>query len=195
MYPIRSELADHPDAARWNARYQGDFVPSFAAHPLAELALSLPLPEGPVLDLACGPSGSTLLAAAAGRRVTAVDVSDVALTLLAQEAARRGVADLIDLVHADLGTWRPPRRSYAFVLAAGYWDRALFTPAADAVAADGLLAWEAFSAEARRIRPSLPAAWCLAGDEPASLLPSGFEVISQTDLAEVGKRRILARRP
>jgi hypothetical protein len=71
MYPMRPELADHPDSARWNARYQGDFVPSFAAHPLAELALSMPLPDGPVLDLACGPSGSTLLAAATGRRVTA----------------------------------------------------------------------------------------------------------------------------
>ena len=190
MHP---ELASHPDSTRWNARYGGDFVPSFSPHPLAELALSLPLPAGPVLDLACGPSGSALLAAAAGRRVTAVDISGVALGLLAGEAARRGVAHLIDLVHADLGTWRPPD-GYAFVLATGYWDRALFAPATAAVVAGGLLAWEAFTTEARRGRPSLPAEWCLAEGEPANLLPPGFEVISQTGHDDNRKRRLLARR-
>jgi SAM-dependent methyltransferase len=194
MPPMCAELAGHPDSVRWNARYQGDFVPSFAAHPLAELALSMPLPPGPVLDLACGPSGSALLAAATGRRVTAVDVSDVALTLLAGEAARRGVADLINLRHADLGTWRPPPDSYAFVLATGYWDRALFAPAAAAVSAGGLLAWEAFTTEARRTHPSLPAAWCLAKGEPATLLPPTFDVISQTAHPDAPKRRLLARR-
>jgi len=40
-------------------------------HPLAERALALPLPDGPVLDLASGPSGSVLLAAAAERRCVA----------------------------------------------------------------------------------------------------------------------------
>ena len=191
MHP---DLAGHPDSVRWNARYQAKFIASFTVHPLVERALSMPLPAGPVLDLACGPSGSTLRAAEAGRHVTAVDISDVALDLLAREAARRGLTALIDLVHADLSTWRPRTDGYAFVLAVGYWDRALFAPAAASVAGSGLLAWEAFTDEARRIRPALPAAWCLAEGEPASLLPPDFEVISQTDLPEAGKRRLLARR-
>jgi SAM-dependent methyltransferase len=191
MHP---ELAGHPDGVRWNARYQAKFISSFTVHPLAERALSMPLPAGPVLDLACGPSGNTLRAAAAGRHVTAVDISDVALDLLAQEAARRGLTALIDLVHADLSAWRPPHGGYAFVLAVGYWDRALFAPAAAAVAGSGLLAWEAFTAEARHTRPSLSADWCLAEGEPACLLPAGFEVISQTDHCDAGKRRLLARR-
>ena len=55
-------------------------------------ALSLPLPDGPVADLACGASGSALLAAAAGRLVTAVDVSEVALGLLAGKPAAVGSA-------------------------------------------------------------------------------------------------------
>ena len=45
------------------------------------------LPDGPVADLACGASGTALLAAAHGRRVTAVDVSEVALGMLGAEAA------------------------------------------------------------------------------------------------------------
>ena len=86
---------EHPDRARWNARYAAGDAPSFAPHPLAVAAFALDLPAGPVLDLACGPSGSALAAAETGRRVTAVDVSDVALRLLAEEAARRGLGGLI----------------------------------------------------------------------------------------------------
>jgi hypothetical protein len=189
-------LAGHPDQDRWNARYGGDFSPSFAPHPLAQRALSLPLPEGPVADLACGPSGSALLAAVAGREVTAVDVSGVALGMLASEAGRRGLAPLISLVHADLAAWRPAPAGYALVLCTGYWDRAVFGAAAAAVAAGGLLGWEAFTADARRARPRLPAEWCLRPGEPAALLPPGFDVLDQHDLPddERGtKRRLLAR--
>jgi SAM-dependent methyltransferase len=160
-------------------------------------ALSCPLPDGHVLDLASGPSGSALLAAAAGRRVTAVDISDSALGLLAAEAARRGLLEEISLVQADLTAWRPPPGSYAVVLCTGYWDRDLFPPVANAVAEAGLLGWEAFTTDARRARPHLPAAWCLDTGEPASLLPAPFEILSQHDLPDdqAGtKRRLLARR-
>jgi SAM-dependent methyltransferase len=197
MCHARPELAGHPDRLRWNARYQGGFVASFAAHPLATRALAMQLPDGPVLDLACGPSGSALLAAFAGRRVTAVDASDVALGLLGEEAGRRRLTGLISLVHADLGAWRPQPASYSLVLCTGYWDRGLFAAAADAVAAGGVLGWEAFTADALRARPGMPAAWCLSPGEPASLLPATFDVLSQCDVpgSEAGARRqMLARR-
>ena len=160
-------------------------------------ALTRPLPDGPVLDLASGPSGSALLAAAAGRRVTAVDVSDAALCLLAEEASHRGVRSLIALVHADLAAWRPRPGSYAVVLCTGYWDRDLFPAAADAVTAGGVLGWEAFTAAARRVRPNLPGAWLLGAGEPACLLPATFETLSQQELPDDhagAKRQLLARR-
>jgi SAM-dependent methyltransferase len=194
---VRPDLADHPDRQRWNARYASSVPPSFAAHPLIVQALSGRPPDGQVLDLASGPSGSALFAAAAGRRVTAVDVSDTALGLLAAEAARRGLVAEISLVQADLTAWRPPPASYAVVLCTGYWDRDLFHAAANAVADAGLLGWEAFATDARRARPHLPAAWCLDTGEPASLLPAPFEILSQRDLPDnqAGtKRRLLARR-
>lgn len=189
--------AGHPDRRRWNARYAdghagGRADVPFGPHPLMERALALPPPPGPVLDLACGTSGGVLLAASTGRRATGVDVSDVALGLLDAEVHRRGLGDLVTLVHADLGVWRPAPSSYALVVGTGYWDRALFPVAAGAVATDGALAWEAFTTEARRDRPALPAEWCLGPDEPASLLPAGFTVL---DVTEAGaKRRLLATR-
>jgi hypothetical protein len=61
----------HPDQIRWNARYAAGFTPSFTPHPLAVRvfgSLASDLPAGPVADLACGASGTALLAAAKGRR-------------------------------------------------------------------------------------------------------------------------------
>ncbi|HYA53780.1 MAG TPA: class I SAM-dependent methyltransferase [Streptosporangiaceae bacterium] len=190
------ELAGHPDRLRWNARY-GQGPVSFMPHPLAVAALAVPPPAGPVADLACGPSGAALLAAADGREVTAVDISDVALGLLGEESRRRGLRGQITLVQADLRDWQPAGASYALVLGTGYWDRAVFATAVTAVAPGGLLAWEAFTAGTRRARPGLCPGWCLADGEPASLLGDGFEVLDVRDLPDGGrgpKRAMLARR-
>ena len=190
----------HPDRVKWNARYAAGFVPSFTPHPLAVRvfgSLAADLPDGPVADLACGPSGTALLAAAHGRHVMAVDVSEVALGLLGAEARRRGLDGLITLVHADLSAWRPESRSYALVLGTGFWASAVFTAAVGAVAPGGLLAWEAYTAEARRTRSSLPPEWCLAPGEPASLLPPDFTLLDQSDvpsLEQPVRRQLLARR-
>jgi SAM-dependent methyltransferase len=185
---------DHPDRIRWNAKYAAGFVPSFRPHPLAVRALGPGLPDGPVADLACGPSGVALLAAEQGRRVTAVDVSEVALKLLGAEARRRGLGHLITLVHADLSGWAPEPRSHALVLCIGFWDAVVFRAAAGGVADGGLLAWEALTADARRTRPGLPPEWCLKPGEPASLLPPGFGVLDQSEVPARNRRQLLARR-
>ena len=182
---------DHADRIRWNAKWAAGPAPSFTPHPLAVRALALDLPEGPVADLACGPSGAVLLAAAQGRQVTAVDVSEVALGLLGQEARRRGLSQLVTLVHADLAAWSPEPGRYALVLGTGFWLLAVF---AAAVADGGLLAWAALTAEARRAHPELPPQWCLAPGEPASLLPPGFTLIDQSDVPGRARRQMLARR-
>jgi hypothetical protein len=183
----------HPDRLRWNARYTEGRAPSFTPHPLAVRALTAGPPDGPVADLACGPSGATLLAAAGGRPVTAVDASDVALTMLGDEAERRGLGALITLVHADLSAWSARPRSYALVLCTGFWERAVFEAATEVVADRGLLAWEALTSEARRARPALPPDWCLAPGEPATLLPADFTILGQHDVPGE-KRQLLARR-
>jgi SAM-dependent methyltransferase len=196
MGDLPRALAGHPDRERWNARYEARDAASFEPHPLAVRALSLRPPDGPVADLACGPSGSALLAASAGRRVTAVDISDVALGLLAREASRRGLAGLITVVQADLRAWRADAGGYAIVLCTGYWDRAVFAEAAGAVTAGGLLGWESLTDEARRGRPRLCAGWCVGPGEPAALLPPGFAVLDFRDVPSVrhGARRLLLAR-
>ncbi len=198
-FRIDPEVLAHPDRLRWNERYGGDVRAWFQPRPVALAALARPLPAGPVLDLACGPSGVVLLAAAAGRDCVAVDASDAGLGLLAAEAARRRLTGRIRLVHADLGRWRPEPDRYALVLCTGFWDAGLFPAAARAVRRAGMIGWEAFTLAARDGRPTLPESWCLRPGEPVSLLPAGFEVLDEQDLpdgrgAAAGRRRMLARR-
>jgi len=71
MHQVPPELAGHPDRLKWNARYSG-FTPSFTPHQLAEEALALPMPDGPVLELACRNRGRRIRGRArpAGRRGT-----------------------------------------------------------------------------------------------------------------------------
>jgi SAM-dependent methyltransferase len=194
MLRVDRGLDDHPDRVRWNARYRSGFSASFRPHPLVLRAMSMPLVAGPVLDLASGPSGSALFAARAGRSVLAVDASDVALELLAGEAGRRGLTELISLVQADLGVWRPEADTYALVACTSYWDKALFPAAARAVSSGGVLAWQAYTAGALRSKPGFSRGWCLAAGEPENLLPAGWRVLSQTDSADGSKRALLAQR-
>jgi hypothetical protein len=82
-------------------------------------------------------------------------------------------------------------------LASGPSGAALLAAAAVPAAAGGLLAWEAFTTDARRVRPRLPAQWCLAAGEPAALLPADFTLLEQHDLPDSPggpRRRIVARR-
>lgn len=187
---IPRELRHHPDRLRWNARYASG-EPTFGRHRLVADALAAGLPEGPVLELACGRSGSALALAAEGRHVVAVDIADRALVDLATEAVRQGLGDRIECIPADVSTYDPGRERFALVLATLFWDTDAFRAACDAVLPGGLLAWEALatpSGERQMYR--------VAHGDLSGLLPTGFAVVME-ELHESGQRRttcLLARR-
>lgn len=179
------------DRARWNERYRMR-TPSFASHPLLGLARAAGTPDGPMLELACGPSGSALEALAEGRAVTAVDVSDVALHLLTEEAHRRGLTARLTCVRADAAAWaseEAPRRGYALVLATLFWDAAACTAATRLVAPGGLLGWEAL----RRPADAAPHPYRVPHGTVASFLPEGYVLLDEH--ASETTTRVLARAP
>lgn len=147
------------------------------------------MPDGPVLELASGRSGSAVALAAAGRRVIAVDASDVALDQLAREADRRGLSDRIECVAADVTTYDPARNRFALVLTTRFWDADAFRRGCAAVAPGGLLGWEALAAEeARR--------WHVTHGSLGDGLPDGFAVLAERLLSPGNRRwtRLLARK-
>lgn len=77
------------------------------------------LPVGTALDVGSGEGADAIWLARQGWRVTAVDVSVVALERGAESAARIGaeIADRITWTHADITTWEPGREVYGLVSA------------------------------------------------------------------------------
>lgn len=73
-------------------------------------------PSGDVLELAAGTGNLTRALCSTGAHVTAVDASEEALSI-----ARGKVDDMsnVTFVHADVFSWRPPRRFD--VVAFGFW--------------------------------------------------------------------------
>ena len=186
------------DRQKWNAWYsKSDWEPTFEKALLLARALDLDLPPGDVLELACGLSGNALKLASAGRDVVCLDVSDVALDRLNDEARSRGVADRITCHHADLDSWQPdPDHTFSLVMSVMFWDATVFKNACQAVRPGGLLAWEAFSEGQLRYRPSMRAEFRLESGQPASLLTGDFEVLHEEDLDDGSRatRRLIARK-
>lgn len=163
------------DQVRWNTRYASR-VPVFAVAPLIDELLTAGPPAGPVLEIACGPSGSALELARQGRLVVAVDISNVALEQLAHEASRRGVGDAIELVEADAAEFQPAQEHFAIAFANLFWDAAAFRNACAALAPGGLLGWQALAAT-----PDAPSPWRVPHGQLSAELPGGFDVISEAE--------------
>lgn len=99
-------LREHPEAV-------ADRPPN--AYVTDELA---DLPPGRALDAGCGHGAESIWLATRGWRVTGVDFSATALGIATSTAASIGtdVAERIEWVESDLGTWAPAAGAYDLVV-------------------------------------------------------------------------------
>jgi SAM-dependent methyltransferase len=91
----------------WNSRYaESDRI--WSGNPNTILVREVTdLTPGTALDLGCGEGADAIWLAGRGWRVTAADISQVALDRAAGQAAEAGVADRIDWQRHDLGVSFP----------------------------------------------------------------------------------------
>jgi len=130
---MNSELGDRQ---RWNDRYAGG---EEGGTPLM-LGRNLHLfpRSGRALDVAGGPGQAAVILAARGLEVTVCDVSDVALEMAGERAARSGVQ--IETVAADLTDDRLPPGPWDLITCFNYLDRTLFPRMINELADGGRLA-------------------------------------------------------
>lgn len=110
-------MNDDFGAAYWNERYRAH-GPVWSGDPNDQLVSeAADLTPGAALDAGCGEGADAIWLAERGWRVTAVDVSDVALERGAAAAAQRGdgVARRIAWLHENLTGWTPQASSYDLV--------------------------------------------------------------------------------
>ena len=113
---------------------------------------------GEALDIACGSGRHAIWLAESGLTTTAVDRDAVAMELLSQEAARRGLALLAKVVDLESGQPFLEANSFDVIVGVHYLHRALFPALVAALRPGGVLVYETFTrAQAARGKPTNPA--------------------------------------
>ena len=157
------------DQARWDERYREN-------HPAARLqpdpwvqAQARWLTGGRALDVACGRGRHTLWLARLGYQVDAVDISYVGLRGLADRIESEGLADRIQLIQADLDTWRPRPNTYDLILVTRYFNRELLASFGEALRPGGMVLYRTFHTDWLKIHPEFTAEYMLQPGEFATL--------------------------
>ncbi len=145
---------NHPDALKWNGRYQSDgdqWQQSKPRQLLQEYAHLLPK-SGLALDAAAGVGLHGLFLAARGLHVIALDISEVGLRLAKRQAERVGV--WLETAVIDLAQPWLPANSFDVILNFRFLERSTFPVYHRALRPGGLLYFETFvETEAAQAHP------------------------------------------
>ena len=98
---------------RWNVRYASADAHSTPVPNRFLVAEVADLPPGRALDLACGAGRNAVWLAERGWSVTAVDFSDVGLSIARELGEARGT--VVDWIEADVLVWTPTANGYDLV--------------------------------------------------------------------------------
>ena len=141
---IEGKKNSHPEANRWDARYQAELEAWLARSPRQLLLdYSSLLPEsGLALDAAAGVGHSSLYLARRGLRVIALDISRVALRAAAR-AARQQYLSVYPAVYDLAFACFPPAR-FDVILNFHFLERQTFSAYRQALKPGGLLFIETF---------------------------------------------------
>ena len=188
-------MSDRRDwESRQRARSDGDIRPpsSFLVEQLARL------PGGRGLDLASGDGRHALYLARRGWRVEAIDFAHAGLARLLAIGRRDALP--LDVVQADLESFRLPRERYDVVVNIRYLQRSLFPALKASVRRGGAVVFETFIRDQRQLgHPRNPAFLLERGELAAHF--DGFEVLAceegrfETESGAAFLARLLARRP
>lgn len=130
---------------KWDSRYRSTVGAPEPALILREYDHLLPAP-GRALDLACGLGASALWLAERGFRVSAWDLSPVAIARVKALARERGLA--VEAAVRDVIAEPPLPGSFDLILVAHFLDRGLASAMAEALRPGGVLFYQTFSREA-----------------------------------------------
>jgi SAM-dependent methyltransferase len=178
-------VSDRSEAQFWDERYRSQPALWSGEPNLRLVEEASALPPGRALDVGCGEGADAIWLAERGWRVTAADISAVALERARSAATSAGVAARIDFLHGDLLACDPPATPYDLVSA---HFMHLAQPSRD-VFFRRLAAWVApggtllvvghhpSDLETTARRPRMPNVLYAASDIAALLEPGGWDVV------------------
>jgi SAM-dependent methyltransferase len=181
-------MPDQFDGAFWDERYRSHSS-LWSGKPNGHLiSEASQLPPGAALDVGCGEGADAIWLAQRGWRVTAADLSGVAIARGMAHAAQAGaeIAGRIDWLHADLTGWDPGPARYDLISAQymhlpAQQRKALFRRLAASVAPGGTLlivGHHPSDLQTTMPRPPMPELFFTGDDIIALLDQSDWDVIT-----------------
>lgn len=189
----------NPVRESWEVRYAERCPSEPARAPSSFLQRHLAeLPRGRALDVACGDGRHALVLARRGFTVDAIDLAATALRRLRAVALSERLA--VHPVQADLENFPLPAGAYAVVLNIRYLQRSLWPAFKKGLCAGGVLLFETFLRDQRRVGHPRNPAFLLEPGELASAF-ADLEILHyeegllSTESEPAFLARLLARRP
>ncbi len=136
-------MQDETLQTKWDARHGNPDKQPGVAEVLERNRHLLPR-TGRALDLACGLGGNALLLAEQGLKVSAWDLSPVAIRRLQKMADEKRLKQLVAEVR-DIEQIPPPAESFDVIVVSYYLERALVSHIIDALKPGGLLFYQTFT--------------------------------------------------
>lgn len=175
------------DQAFWDERYQSSSA-LWSGQPNSVLITeAADLAPGTALDVGCGEGADAIWLAQRGWRVTAIDISTVALERGAAHAREAGgdLAQPISWLHVDVTNWVPPASTYdlvsaQFLHAPKIQRQTLHQRLAASVAPDGsllLVGHHVSDLETTVPRPPVPELYFTSDDVAASLDSHQWDIV------------------
>jgi SAM-dependent methyltransferase len=125
--------------SRWDERFErGEYPTDPEPSPVLQRYFDA-CPDGRALDIATGTGRNAVFLATEGYRVHAIDQSRPGLRLARENARDRGVADRIDWIQADVGSYAFPPAAYDLVTISFYRAVDRFPDIKEALAPSGVL--------------------------------------------------------
>jgi SAM-dependent methyltransferase len=133
------------DRKRWDKKYRGEALAS-GREPNPFLKRHGRFPErGRALDLACGEGSNAVFLAKQGWEVDAVDISPVGLGKARNLAKQAGVK--VNLIQADLDSYRISGEEYDLITVFYFWDRRLIPRLKKGLKKGGRILFETYTLE------------------------------------------------
>lgn len=136
------------DKTKWDKKYQNKPQLLEFRDASAQLIDALKsIPRGEALDLACGTGRNSLYLAQNGFEVDALDIAQVALDTLTQDAQRLDVTHLIHSTLTDLDNYTPEKQ-YDLIVMCNFLDRSLLQKTKDSLRSGGFYFVETYMLDA-----------------------------------------------
>jgi tellurite methyltransferase len=180
--------------SKWNDKHKERLNSSEQSAPNARLKALLPYLTGSsALDFACGLGANSLFLAELGYEVQALDISDVAIHYIKDEARKQELpvrASVGDLT--DWGILNLKESSFDLVVITYYLDRSSFPFLKSIIKEDGYLFMETFSASPRNENRGVSDQYKLRSSELLSVF-GDLQVLYYEENVQEGRQTVFVR--